>query len=387
MKNLLLITIAFAMLSACASADKMLNRGDYDGLVNLATKKLSGKKKKEEYVVALEKGFEKITKSNMARIESLKNSNDPADWEEIMQIARDIDRRQDRIEPFLPLISENGYKAKFTFVHTDQILSEAKITAINLYEKRLDDMVNAARKGNKKQARQAFDLIDHISTLGDRYYKPELRDEMWDLGINKILLQIDNNSNIIMPAGYEEEILSADFANIGGSWDRFYTEVDENANIDYKVMLRIVDIVTTHDELNEIQHLYSKNIVDGWEYVLDDRGNVKKDSIGNDIKRDKYITVNATVVETNQHKATNIRTRMDITNVHTGARIYSQPLEVVDEFNHTARNFFGDRRALENNMTVRILPVPFPSGASIIWDAFEGLKPKFFDEVRRANFN
>lgn len=387
MKNLLLLSLAFAMLSACASADKMLDRGDYDGLINLATKKLSGKKKKEEYVVALEKGFEKITKSNMATIESLKNSNDPSDWEEIMQIARDIDRRQNKIEPFLPLVSETGYQAKFTFVHTDQILSEAKITAINLYEKRLDDMVVAARKGNKNQARQAFDLIDHICTLGESYYKPELRDEMWNLGINKILLQIDNNSNIIMPAGFEEEILSADFANIGGSWDRFYTEIDENTKVDYKVLLRIVDIATTHDELSEVQHPYSKEIVDGWEYVLDGRGNVKKDSLGNDIKRDKYTTVQATVVETNQHKAANIHARMDITNTHTGARIYSQPLEVVDEFNHTARNFFGDERAVDLNLRERILPVPFPSDASIIWDAFKGLKPKFFDEVKRANFN
>jgi hypothetical protein len=31
-----------------------------------------------------------------------------------------------------------------------------------------------------------------------------------------------------MPAGHEEEILSADFANIGGSWDSTHTEVDED---------------------------------------------------------------------------------------------------------------------------------------------------------------
>ena len=140
MKNLLLLMVILALLSACASADKMLERGDYDGLINLATKKLSGKKKKDEYVKALEKGFEKITKRDMAIIESLKNSDNPQDWEDIMKVARDIDRRQEKIEPLLPLISVSGYHAKFTFVHTDDILTEAKITAINLYEKRLDDM-------------------------------------------------------------------------------------------------------------------------------------------------------------------------------------------------------------------------------------------------------
>src|SRR5690242_14483945 len=110
MKNLLLFSICIVMLNACASADKMLERGDYDSLINLAAKKLSGKKKKDEYVRALESGFEKITRRNMATIESLKNSNNPEDWEDIIAIARDIQRRQDKIEPFLPLISESGYQ-------------------------------------------------------------------------------------------------------------------------------------------------------------------------------------------------------------------------------------------------------------------------------------
>lgn len=47
------------LLSSCASADKMLERGDYDDMINLAVNKLSGKKKKEDYVIALEKGFER----------------------------------------------------------------------------------------------------------------------------------------------------------------------------------------------------------------------------------------------------------------------------------------------------------------------------------------
>ncbi len=387
MKNLLLLTISITMLSACASADKMLERGDYDGLVNLATKKLSGKKKKDAYVLALEEGFEKITRRNMVTIESLKTSNDPEDWEDIIAIARDIERRQDKIEPFLPLISETGYQAKFTFVRTDMIVNEAKITAVNLYEKRLDDMVAAARKSNKKQARQAFNLIDQIRSISDHFYKPELRDEMWSLGINKIFLRIENNSNVIMPAGFEEELLSADFANIGGSWDRYYTEIDEDMNIDYQVVLRIIDIATTHDEWREIQYPYTKDIVDGWEYVLDAKGNVAKDSLGNDIKRDKIARVNATVVETLQSKKALIRARMDITNIHSGARIYSRPLEVEDIFSHTARNFFGDERALDQNLRNRIPPVTYPSDASLIWDAFKGLKPKFFDEVRRAHFD
>ena len=386
MKNLLLFAISVALLSACASADKMLDRGDYDGLIRLATKKLSGKKKKDVYVMALEDGFEKIIRRDMARIDALRTSNAAEDWEKIIHIAGDIERKQDRIEPFLPLVSETGYQAKFTFVRTDKIISEAKVTAVNLYEKRLDDIVAAARKGNKKYARQAFNLIDHIRSLSDSYYKAELRDEMWSMGINRILLNIENNSNIMMPAGFEEELLSADFTNLGGSWDRYYTEIEEDMPIDYRVVLKITDIATTHDEWHEFQYPHVKEIKDGWEYVLDQNGNVAKDSLGNDIKRDKFIKINATVVETVQTKKALIRARMDIVNVQSGSRIYSQPLEIEDCFSHTARNFFGDERALDHHLRQRILPVSYPSDAAIIWDAFQGLKPKFFNEVRRANY-
>ena len=387
MKNLLLLMISIAMLSACASADKMLERGDYDGLVNLATKKLSGKKKKDAYVIALEEGFEKVTRRDMARIESLKNSNQAEDWEDIVHIARDIERRQEKIEPFLPLISETGYQAKFTFVRTDKIITEAKNTAINLYEKELDAIVAAARKGNKRSAREAYNLIDHIGNLNGRNYEPELRDEMWSLGINRILMRIENNSNVIMPASFEEDLLSADFANFGNSWDRYYTEVDEDMQIDYQVILKVLDIATTHDEWREIQHPYSREIKDGWEYVLDSKGNVAKDSLGNDIKRDKFIKVNATVVETIQSKRAFIRARIDIIDETKHNRVYSQPIEFEDIFSHTARNFFGDERALDDHLRYRILPVAYPSDAAMIWDAFQGLKPKFFNEVRRANYS
>lgn len=387
MKNLLLFTISIAMLTACASADKMLERGDYDGLVNLAARKLSGKKKKDTYVIALEEGFEKITRRDMARIEALKTSNDANDWEEIIAIASDIERRQNKIDPFLPLISNTGYQAKFTFVRTDKIIQEAKSTVVNIYEKHLDDMVASARKGNKKSAREAFGLIDRIGSLTNPYYQSELRGEMGSLGINRILLNIENNSNLMMPIGYEEELLSADFANMGGSWDRFYTEINEDMTVDYKVVLKILDVSTTHDEWHEFQYPYTKEVKDGWEYVLDLNGNVAKDSLGNDIKRDKFIKVNATVVETIQSKKAFIRSRMEIVNAHTGARTYSQPLEIEDCFSHTARNFFGDERAIDLNLRQRILPITYPSDATLIWDAFQNLKPKFFDEVRRANYN
>lgn len=387
MKNLLLLSALALMMTSCASTDKLLEKGDYDNLIYLTTKKLSGKKKKDVYVQALEKGFDKITRRDMNRIEELRQENTPEAWEDIISIANEIQHRQDRIEPFLPLVSESGYQAKFTFVKTPKIILEAKDNAVSLYQKRLDDQVALARQGNKREARRAYDLIDHMHYINTEFNRPDLKDEMWNLGINAILVRIENNSGAMMPPYYEEELLSVDFRNAGGDWDRFYTEVNEDMNLDFEVVLHIQDIATSPEGIAEHQNLFTKQIVDGWEYVLDERGNVKKDSLGNDIKRDKYVNVNATVLETVQTKDAHIHARMDILNKRNGTRVFSQPIDVDNHFEHVARKIFGDARALNEGQKVIVPVVPYPSDLDLIFDAFKTMKPRFFDHVRNYNYS
>ncbi len=387
MKNLIISVLTLALLTSCASADKMLDHGDYDGLINLAVRKLAGKKKKEAYVMALEEGVQKVTQRDMAHIEALRVTNSAESWEDIVYIARKIQNRQERIAPLLPLISENGYKAQFTFVRTEQIISEAKTTAVSLFEKRLVDMVSSARKGNKYAAREAYNMIDHIRSIStEKSYRQELKDEMWNLGINKILVSVENSSNMFMPIGYEEELLAMDYGRIGSSWDRFYTHFNEDEEFDYHVIMKILDIQVGRDEWIERHIPFTREITDGWEYVLDKKGNVAKDSLGNDITKDRIVHVHATVVELVQSKNALVQTRIEIINVNNGARTLSKRIEIEDNFTHISRNILGDERALDPGQRHRILPVSFPSDANLIWDAFQGLKPKLHSELRRVKY-
>jgi len=387
MKNLLLFASMALLINACTSTEKLMEKGDYDSLVFLATKKLSGKKKKDVYVQALEKGFEKLTRRDLAEIESLKNSNTAEDWEDIINIANEIDHRQEKVEPFLPLVSESGYRAKFNFINTSTIISEAKTNAVLLYEKRLDDFVTTARYGNKVSARDAYQLINHLCTLSADHTHPDLLEEMWDLGINKILVRIENNSGAILPAYYEDELLSVDFRNVGDKWDRFYTEVKQGNHMDYEVVLHIQNISSSPEGLADRSNTYTRNVKDGWEYVLDNRGNVMKDSLGNDIRKDKFTHVTAVVIETIQSKDVYIHGRMDIMNKNTGSRVYSQPMETENHFEHIARRIHGDLRALDNNMNFEVGIVPYPTDAIMIMDAFKAMKPRFFNEVKRFNYS
>lgn len=391
MKNLvytfLSLSLSLSLLTSCASVDKMVERGDYDGAIQVATKKLAGKKKKEEYVIALERGFEKITRQDMASIDAWSLSNRAEDWEAIIRTARNMQTRQDRIEPLLPLVSENGYRAKFTFVDTDKIINEAKDKVVSLYETRLVDLVKAARAGSKSSARDAYDLLNHMRSLNGDYVRPELKEEMRQLGINHIIVAMENNSQVFIPTSVVDELMSNDFSRNNGNWNRYYLSNVDGLVPDFSIKLKIQEIHVTPDGWQERRADYSKEIVDGWEYVLDARGNVAKDSLGNDIKRDKLVRVNATVMEMVQSKKALLRSRLEIVNERTGEFICTENVEVEEIFGHVARNIIGDDRALEPNMRALIQPLPFPSESDLIRDAFRGLKPKFVNEVRNANFS
>ena len=49
-----------------------------------------------------------------------------------------------------------------------------------------------------------------------------------------------------------------------------------------------------------------KDVEDGFTYQLDKKGNVMKDSLGNDIKTKKYKTLQCALIETIQSKACRI---------------------------------------------------------------------------------
>lgn len=390
MKKLIYISLSLSLslLTSCASVDKMVESGDYDGAIRLATQKLAGKKKKkEEYVIALEKGFEKITRQDMASIDARSLSNRAEDWESIIRTARNIQSRQDRIEPLLPLVSEDGYQAKFTFVQTDKIINEAKDKLVSLYENRLIELVKAARAGNKSSAREAYDLLNHMKAINADYVRPELKDEMRQLGINHVIVSMENNSQAFIPNSVVDELMTNDFSRNNGDWNRFYLSNVDGLVPDFSIKLKIQEIYVTPDGGQERRADYSKEIVDGWEYVLDARGNVLKDSLGNDVKRDKLVRVNATVLELVQSKKALLRSRVEIVNEHTGQQICSENIEVEEIFSHVARNIIGDDRALDPNMRTRIQPLPFPSESDLIRDAFRGLKPKFVNEIRNTNFS
>ena len=122
MKTLLYTLILFTSFGSCRKLEKMVERGEYNDAIVYATEKLAGKKKKKtSHVQALEEAFLKITERDLEQIDYLNAIDNPQNWDEIIAIAEDMQYRQDRIRPFLPLVSKDGYEAKFDMVDTYKI--------------------------------------------------------------------------------------------------------------------------------------------------------------------------------------------------------------------------------------------------------------------------
>lgn len=386
MKNLILLIMTMAMLTSCASTEKMLENGDYEGLVTLATRKLAGKKKKDTYVTAIELGFEKLSQDKMAEIEKLKLRNTASAWESINRIAATMDKIQKMISPLLPLVSETGHRAHFEFISTTPMIVEASQNAAALYYTKLSALTSEADLGYKPAAREAVEIIDRINTLSSEYELTSLRKDMLEVGINKIWVTIEDRSYARLPRRAEDELFYIPVNNTRNNWNQFYTAIDEGFKPDYKVVFRIEDLYAEPVQIRNIENNFYREVVDGWDYVLDAKGNVAKDSLGNDIRKDRKLKVRATVVETIQTKRAYITGRMEVINMQTGNLSYSKNMVLDDCFTQTGLNYFGDERALDGHQRNRIPLVNCPDDLDMMMRVVDKAKNAFLYEVKNISY-
>ena len=109
-----------------------------------------------------------------------------------------------------------------------------------------------------------------------------------------------------------------------------------------------------------------------------------KDSLGNDIKRAKYVQIRAQVLEVHQTKAARLAGYVEVFDLARNIPLESRDLATEILFEHYAATFKGDERALSKDSRLRIgnSPVPFPLDEDMLVQAAERLKPSLKEELR-----
>lgn len=382
-KGFLFLTMV-TMIVACASPKKVMEDGRYDDAVRLAIKRIKGKAEpKLKHVLVLEEAYRKAHSRDLDQIAYLKGANRDENWPKIYRIYRNIEDRQRAIDPFIPLYADNGYLAEFGLVKVAPLLVEAKERTADYYYDAARVRLEAARNGDKYAAREALRFLEKIDPLF-RNYKDVDR---WkavavELGTEYWLISLKNKSGAIMPPFFERDLLSIGGRDLDERWTKFYTKPVEGIKYDYEVALAIHGLDVSPEVAKERQFDESKEMEDGFEYVLDANGNVMKDSLGNDIKVPRYTWISATVLEIHQVKTAEVRGRLTIEDLVEGRIIHSEPVNAGHRFeNYASTMVRGDRRALkrETKNSLGNGPIPFPTDEAMLLSTMEALK----DELSR----
>lgn len=376
-------------LSSCVSPQKLVEHGNYEEAINVAVRKLAGKKKKKEkYVMALEDAFQRATARDMREARRLKNSGRPENWVKALAIYQTIRKRQAKIEPLLPVIAKNGVKANFKFVDVANLEMEAENQTISFYYKNGKSLLAQATSNNDKMAaRKAYKEFSKIQNYAYNY--KDTRDLMrnaYAFGTTHILLEVKNRAPVVFPSRLMTELKHFNVKDLDDEWHEYHQNAPSGVPVDYKVVINIMDANVSPELVKEREFEESKEIEEGFEYVLDSNGNVMKDTLGNDVKIPKKIYIKARVFETYQHKDATLSVRMDVYSVTEHDVLESQNFTADAIFDNYASTYSGDKRALTKETLKRIgnRPVEFPPNEVLLLDAVQDLKPMIKNRVSRS---
>jgi hypothetical protein len=242
---------------------------------------------------------------------------------------------------------------------------------------------------DKFNARQAYDDFKYIDGINPNYRDVRDRiEEALSQGQDYILMSLENDTRQVIPARLENELLNISTYGLNDLWTVYHNNKIPKVKYDYNMSLIFKDIIISPEQIKDREIIKEKLVKDGYKYVLDTNGNVKKDSLGNDIKEDKYKKVSCQYFETRQLKTSTVTAVVKFKDLKNQQILDRFPIESTFLFEHFYATYRGDKRALENAFLDYIdnRHIPFPSTEQMIYDTGEDLKLKLKAIITNHNF-
>lgn len=385
MKTLFYTFVIVAGLASCKSVEKMVEKGEYDRAFNYSISKLQGEKnKKTEYVKALEKVYSKLTSTSLREIERLNASSKPENWSKVLYIYEAMDERQERLEPLMPLVSEDRYRATFEFKnYKEQISNAEENTCLYYYNNANELIARTERTGDKSHARLAYDDLRKIDTYQRNYKDTEkLKDKALQLGLNRIHVEIFNDLRDFQSNNIEQELRNLPVARINDIWNEYSINIDKN-KADYVLVIELNQIFFTpeRERLNTYSEI--KEIL-----VRKDKVKERRDSADVWVEKEVYERVRADISEVFREKQSELRGMIKVMDTRTRENIKTIPVNAFHNFTGYGCRFAGDEKALTDATKKKIdnyLEI-FPSDFDMAYDLAGVFKNVVMDEARKIKF-
>ncbi|HEX9151953.1 MAG TPA: hypothetical protein VF842_07710, partial [Flavobacterium sp.] len=203
MKKITLLLTVFLFVSSCGvkQTQNLLSTGNYDQAIDNAISNLrtnKDKKGKQEYVYLLEEAFAKAKERDLNTINLLAKEANPANLEKIYTTYMQLNNRQEKIKPILPLqLIKEGRTAIFPFDnYNDQIIDSKNALSAYLYPNAKKLMLTS----DKMNFRKAYDDLDYLNQINPNYKNVlQLMDEAKFKGSDYVSVYTKNETNMIIP--------------------------------------------------------------------------------------------------------------------------------------------------------------------------------------------
>lgn len=375
MKRITIYALLVSVLAACNSPKKLMQSGNYDAAIYKTVNKLKRNKTKEKRILILEESYRKANDRDKDKINFLKKEGTPDNWESIFNVYSGMKTRQELVKPLLPLrINSMNREASFEILNYDEEIIQAKQKAAEyLYTHAL----TLLEKNDKMSARQAYGELMQVKNYYSAYKDVDVQlNKALGMGTSYVLFRMQNATGVPLPPNFEAELDKISLTELNTQWLVYHTTATKGINYDYTILVNMKNIDVSPERVKENNFQETKEVPDGFQYVLDSRGNVKKDSTGKDMKTPKTKVISCNVIETYQSKKAMIGGTLDYVNNYTGQLIKTDPIAAENSFEYRSSTAIGDLNALkpETKANIGKRPVPFPSNFDMIFQAGQTLK-------------
>jgi len=212
----LCLLLCFNSCSSVKKSTSSILSGNYDQAIHTSVQKLRKnptKKNKESHTLLLEDAFAKAVQRDTERITYLQNEGNPNHIEEIYQLYKSLNNRQEMIKPLLPLrLQKQARDAVFEIKnYNTQLINSKRELTEQLYDQVI---VNLAAANSKVDFRRIYNDLEYLDDLTPNHKNVrQLLDETHRTGTDYIEVALYNDSNIIIPERLQNDLL--DFSTTG----------------------------------------------------------------------------------------------------------------------------------------------------------------------------
>lgn len=382
MKTYLLILVVALWGIGCQSPKSLYKQGNLQGAIQLATQKIRSGNTSDKHRLVLEQAFNESVQAELKRIEQLKLEGNPANWEKVLSLYQSIDYKQSIVKPLLPIYIQKEYRnADIKIVDIDEAMANAKNYAAEFLYTKGNVLL---QQKTKYSAREAFYQFSKINSLYPDYKDVRLKiDSAKQRGTNLVLIDYKNNSPMMVPKSFIQELMHLSATEFTTEWASFITRLD-GRKVDNIIVINLKNIAVSPEQIRDRHFTESTQVKDGFVYEYDSAGRIKKDRDGKEVKRYKYINVYATVHEIAQHKQGVLEGSFDVFNYNSTELYHSEPFRTDLIFDHIACTYFGDRRALSDAVMINVgkRPIPFPTNEQMMMDGIATVKGNLRGMIR-----